>query len=362
MELGISIHAPRAGSDHNVIRNAAFAFISIHAPRAGSDDALAAYLQEISFISIHAPRAGSDLDADSAIIRRWISIHAPRAGSDGKWLGGHIIFARFQSTLPVRGATVHRGKLGADPRISIHAPRAGSDHPQPMLPRWCMHFNPRSPCGERRAVRFAARLTDSFQSTLPVRGATRRPKRTYQRDETISIHAPRAGSDGLRDGADDQRRKFQSTLPVRGATSRRQARRSTSRFQSTLPVRGATTSLFDCRTPIHISIHAPRAGSDSIALLRSVLLQTISIHAPRAGSDCMVKMTTSGFDISIHAPRAGSDAYCRKALRLVGGFQSTLPVRGATIRSRHITPRSRFQSTLPVRGATVHPPDRTGHH
>ena len=191
----ISIHAPRAGSDHNVIRNAAFAFISIHAPRAGSDDALAAYLQEISFISIHAPRAGSDLDADSAIIRRWISIHAPRAGSDGKWLGGHIIFARFQSTLPVRGATVHRGKLGADPRISIHAPRAGSDHPQPMLPRWPPYFNPRSPCGERRAVRFAARLTDSFQSTLPVRGATRRPKRTYQRDETISIHAPRAGSD-----------------------------------------------------------------------------------------------------------------------------------------------------------------------
>ena len=126
----------------------------------------------------------------------------------------------FQSTLPVRGAT----------RSAVIMFYIAND------------FNPRSPCGERRAVRFAARLTDSFQSTLPVRGATRRPKRTYQRDETISIHAPRAGSDGLRDGADDQRRKFQSTLPVRGATSRRQARRSTSRFQSTLPVRGATLS------------------------------------------------------------------------------------------------------------------------
>ena len=244
--------------------------------------------------------------------------------------GNSVLIREFQSTLPVRGATTRSRCCPGGACISIHAPRAGSDFPRPLSRGWPPYFNPRSPCGERRAVRFAARLTDSFQSTLPVRGATRRPKRTYQRDETISIHAPRAGSDGLRDGADDQRRKFQSTLPVRGATSRRQARRSTSRFQSTLPVRGATTSLFDCRTPIHISIHAPRAGSDSIALLRSVLLQTISIHAPRAGSDCMVKMTTSGFDISIHAPRAGSDAYCRKALRLVGGFQSTLPVRGAT--------------------------------
>ena len=102
--------------------------------------------------------------------------------------------AGFQSTLPVRGATVHRGKLGADPRISIHAPRAGSDHPQPMLPRWCMHFNPRSPCGERLSASFKSRLAAVFQSTLPVRGATCGSLRGTAYG-LISIHAPRAGSD-----------------------------------------------------------------------------------------------------------------------------------------------------------------------
>ena len=57
--------------------------------------------------------------------------------------------------------------------------------------------------------------------------------------------------------------------------------------------------------------------------------------------------------ISIHAPRAGSDtdAMCSELpLRL---FQSTLPVRGAT--SLYLTSviATLFQSTLPVRGATA---------
>ena len=215
-----------------------------------------------------------------------ISIHAPRAGSDYAFTG------------------VHR-KCNA---ISIHAPRAGSDHPQPMLPRWCMHFNPRSPCGERRAVRFAARLTDSFQSTLPVRGATRRPKRTYQRDETISIHAPRAGSDmenvpnhtaavnfNPRSPCGERRSHWNlaalhSYFNPRSPCGERHGsltlhRRKNRRFQSTLPVRGAT-----------IRMREPDARSSNI-----------SIHAPRAGSDAL-KLHLFGVCV----------------------FQSTLPVRGAT--------------------------------
>ena len=56
-----------------------------------------------------------------------------------------------------------------------------------------------------------------FQSTLPVRGATRdhKPVRPLL---VISIHAPREGSDpAVRDERREGRR-FQSTLPVRGAT------------------------------------------------------------------------------------------------------------------------------------------------
>ena len=40
--------------------------------------------------------------------------------------------------------------------------------------------------------------------------------------------------------------------------------------------------------------------------------------------------------ISIHAPRAGSDANLSDTLELLKKFQSTLPVRGATVKTRII--------------------------
>ena len=55
----------------------------------------------------------------------------------------------FQSTLPVRGATVDVIPLYGVWAISIHAPRAGSDQIWSLCPLWQFHFNPRSPCGER---------------------------------------------------------------------------------------------------------------------------------------------------------------------------------------------------------------------
>ena len=58
--------------------------------------------------------------------------------------------AGFQSTLPVRGATMGRNMMQAMVNISIHAPREGSD----MSAVPCLHS------------------LMAFQSTLPVRGAT----------------------------------------------------------------------------------------------------------------------------------------------------------------------------------------------
>ena len=169
-------------------------------------------------ISIHAPRAGSDLKRVAGLVTMNISIHAPRAGSDHKILIEPAYTYKFQSTLPVRGATIvnqfficlllisiHAPRAGSDMLqemdpyvgllISIHAPRAGSDkcsfgltpsefNFNPRSPcgerpndgkigTLANNFNPRSPCGERRFnasfMIFTARL---FQSTLPVRGAT----------------------------------------------------------------------------------------------------------------------------------------------------------------------------------------------
>ena len=103
-----------------------------------------------------------------------ISIHAPRAGSDGSFSEEVLYAYGFQSTLPVRGATLRFAFTRAALRISIHAPRAGSDVSVTVdfyLNGISIHA-PRA--GSDRVLK--------FQSIF----------------KGISIHAPRAGSDQIR--------------------------------------------------------------------------------------------------------------------------------------------------------------------
>ena len=102
----------------------------------------------------------------------------------------------FQSTLPMRGATLDTWLGVLLRQISIHAPHAGSDNVAFWPPYVTKNFNPRSPCGERRHTlnslvniftNFNPRSPCGerrdpwktscesmvFQSTLPMRGATR---------------------------------------------------------------------------------------------------------------------------------------------------------------------------------------------
>ena len=78
-----------------------------------------------------------------------ISIHAPLTGSDGSLHQRIRRSRRFQSTLPLRGAT--RGEVETSERvgISIHAPLTGSDLLIWTFRTWGNNFNPRSPYGER---------------------------------------------------------------------------------------------------------------------------------------------------------------------------------------------------------------------
>ena len=79
-------------------------------------------------------------------------------------------------------------------RISIHAPRVGSDIVVGLPEYGGKHFNPRSPCGERLPSSPSVLCVSSFQSTLPVWGATRAGYLLWCQRQ-ISIHAPRVGSD-----------------------------------------------------------------------------------------------------------------------------------------------------------------------
>ena len=73
-------------------------------------------------------------------------------------------------------------------------------------------------------------------------------------------------------------------------------------FQSTRPVRGATVDPDPYHMDGFISIHAPRAGRDKVALVEASA-EGISIHAPRAGRDIAEPMeVTREKDFNPRAP------------------------------------------------------------
>ena len=148
-----------------------------------------------SIVSIHAPREGSDRRSDAAMsTAHAVSIHAP-AGErhDCRRIVGNR--GMFQSTLPARGATAAPWSSSAIDLSFNPRSRAGSDADPADHVACDNRFNPRSPRGERRTSRLARRYARS-----------------------VSIHAPREGSDSIPARLATASSQFQSTLPARGAT------------------------------------------------------------------------------------------------------------------------------------------------
>ena len=190
----------------------------------------------------------------------------------------------FQSTLPARGATVRSYYLPIARRISIHAPRTGSD-----------------------------------ADNLP----------GLQRGD-ISIHAPRTGSDPPRCCACWACRHFNPRSPHGERQALQPGKCSPAGFQSTLPARGATRRKTPDKNPLHISIHAPRTGSDVSYSAHSFAISIFQSTLPARGATQRARTRAFYRDISIHAPRTGSDTKRLEALEGRKKFQSTLPARGAT--------------------------------
>ena len=192
--------------------------------------------------------------------------------------------------------------------ISIHAPHARSDFILWHRREQHRHFNPRSSC-EERPICFAT--TGDF--------------------DDISIHAPHARSDPrIRSGRgccdDFNPRSSCEERPLYPNSSI-----SAIIFQSTLLMRGATDSRRNLARPG--PYFNPRSSCEERPLSR------LAPHDAR--------------DISIHAPHARSDRPLLSSLEEVFLFQSTLLMRGATLKDFASTaPASLFQSTLLMRGAT----------
>ena len=106
----ISIHTPHAGSDYMAGPPDISSEISIHTPHAGSDRYPTACTYYFSDFNPHSPcgeRPGHRQRVQRAV---QISIHTPHAGSDAGGGGGGAAHNKFQSTLPMRGATANIAK------------------------------------------------------------------------------------------------------------------------------------------------------------------------------------------------------------------------------------------------------------
>ena len=80
---------------------------------------------------------------------------------------------QFQSTHPIRGATHTVSGYADRIGISIHAPHTGCDDPYPQLYESHRNFNPRTPYGVRPQEQLNSMMANEFQSTHPIRGATK---------------------------------------------------------------------------------------------------------------------------------------------------------------------------------------------
>ena len=238
------------------------------------------------------------------------------------------MLATFQSTLPARGATKSRKEHG---------------------------------------------MAQEFQSTLPARGATRWFGRSPKQN-SISIHAPRTGSDSYSNFAYARCKNFNPRsphgerrfrpepvaptqdisihAPRTGSDENKRKRRTAGKFQSTLPARGATPSTaqwrqasrnFNPRSPHGerrlrghsflfarlISIHAPRTGSDPRKIITSYTQRDFN---PRSPHGERLLIASSGWATPHFNPRSphGERRYTPIMMLCSKPFQSTLPARGAT--------------------------------
>ena len=167
-------------------------------------------------------------------------------------------------------------------------------------------FNPRSPHGERRSI-----------------------EADGKREEWISIHAPRTGSDAC--GCDEVHRVHH--FNPRSPHGERHCKR-------TVPCQHGS-----------ISIHAPRTGSDQNLTLSASVRRKFQSTLPARGATIYPSIFTDLLnDFNPRSPHGERRFVVIHAVETVS-FQSTLPARGAT----------RNPSGLPycASGILIHAP-RTG--
>ena len=206
----------------------------------------------------------------------------------------------------MRGGTNWARKDGAKVQFQSTLPMRGGTRRLASFLLQIHDFNPPSPCGEGPETSTYYPARDIFQSTLPMRGGTRL-KELMLMIQSISIHPPHAGRDCYVCVVGTRQMRFQSTLPMRGGTHTCNGTGTYIQFQSTLPMRGGTPEWITMYRPYFISIHPPHAGRDDLTTSAPTTGTDFNPPSP-CGEGLFLPVDSVPFlSISIHPPHAGRD-------------------------------------------------------
>ena len=154
------------------------------------------------------------------------------------------------------------------------------------VPSAVANFYPRSPRGERQRLHRLVRFLGS-----------------------ISIHAPREGSDSNFRSCPAPGFRFLSTLPARGATLCTPPRSSPWPYFYPRSPRGERQHILeaDARGGTHFYPRSPRGERRDNANLLNMLSADFYPRSPRGERPGQSSHSGKSWRISIHAPREGSD-------------------------------------------------------
>ena len=352
LQVCISIHAPRTGSDREHPFPRLNVVISIHAPRTGSD--LVNPLEDNGrvLISIHAPRTGSDRPPALPPAERtsYFNPRSPHGERPMKMLKPYTKMRLFQSTLPARGATNPDADLQAQKEISIHAPRTGSDWKSSSARRIQKNFNPRSPHGERLARLWVQLSARSISIHAPRTGSDRNTIWIFSYDFIISIHAPRTGSDITSAVFGNRRSDFNPRSPHGERLLRGSYRSYVMDFNPRSPHGERPDCISRANIVVYFNPRSPHGERRHRSKRRSCKAKHFNPRSPH-GERLRNLALRSGFEIiSIHAPRTGSDIADSAKQRAARNFNP---------RSPHGERRERHSRYYRRAGISIHAP-RTG--
>ena len=123
-----------------------------------------------------------------------------------------LLDTSFQSTHPMRGATLMSALTETSRTFQSTHPMRGATVSVSCVPFHHLHFNPRTPCGVRLVASVLVIAPLLFQSTHPMRGATKASSLLFLPCTFQSTH-PMRGATRLKERTEDGKNYFNPRTP-----------------------------------------------------------------------------------------------------------------------------------------------------